>query len=130
MTQAEMLLMAPKDKGGEGLTTNFGVGTPAYNGELALIQAVQVLQGKKLPHDTVLPTTTVTSSDVQMGTNPAAGDNVFPPGMVAPGFFNTFWNPLVEQGLKAADNGKPDKVSTAKPCDQVPGCRQNAQLQQ
>jgi ribose transport system substrate-binding protein len=126
-TEAERMLMLPKSKGGQGLN-NLSIGAPPFDGELAFIQAVQVLQGKHIPQDTIIGTIDLNGTTVKLGTNPALGANVYPESMVTPGFFDDFWSPLVEQGLTAALTGKPHKVSTAEPCAQVPGCRQQAHL--
>jgi len=120
-TNAERLLMLPKTEGGQGLD-NISVSAPPYNGELAFMLAVKVLQGKKVAKDTVLPTDVVTQANLKQGTNPAEGANVFPSGSVSPGFSDSFWNPLVEQGLAAAKTGRSEKVSNAKPCGAVKGC--------
>jgi ribose transport system substrate-binding protein len=110
-------------------------GSPVYSGELALINAVKILDGETIPHDTILPLPYFTTDDLDklgakaVGDNPAKGALVFPPGVVNnPGFFGDFWNPLVEQGVQAALNGKSDKISDAKPCDQVDGCKTQDKL--
>lgn len=110
-------------------------GSPVYSGELALINAVKILDGEKIAHDTILPLPYFTTDDLDklgvkaVGDNPAKGALVFPPSKVSnPGFFGDFWNPLVEQGLNGALNGKPDKISDAKSCDQVEGCKTQDQL--
>lgn len=120
-TNSERLLMLPASQGGQGLN-NISVGAPAYNGELAFMLAVDVLQGKKVAKDTVLPTETVTQANVKLGSDPSQGVNVFLSSSVSPGFVDSFWSPLVGQGLKAAQTGDPDPISTPKPCGQVPGC--------
>ena len=103
-------------------------GSPVYSGELAFIQAVQVLQGNKVAHDTILPLPHFNTADLQalgakaVGTNPATGALVFPAKDVVPGMFGDFWTPLVEQGLQANLHGTSNKISTAKPCSAVPGC--------
>jgi ribose transport system substrate-binding protein len=126
-TEAERMLMLPKSEGGQG-SNNVSIGAPPYDGELAFIQAVQVLQGKHIPQDTIMPTVDLNPTTVKLGTNPASGANVYPETKVTPGFYDDFWSALVEQGLTAALTGKPDKVSTQKSCSQVPGCKQQAHL--
>lgn len=115
--------MAPKSDGGQGITTNIAAAAPPYSGELAFQQAVQILEGQKVPKNTLMPIETYTSENVKVGTDPAQGANLFVGSEIPPDFF-PFWSPLVEQGLQAALHGTPDKISTAKPCSQVPGCGQ------
>jgi ribose transport system substrate-binding protein len=110
-------------------------GSPVYSGELALINAVRILDGEKVAHDIVLPLPKFDTDDLDaagtkaVGENPAEGALVFPPSKVSnPGFFGDFWNPLVEQGLNAALNGTSDKISTAKTCDQVTDCKAQEKL--
>jgi ribose transport system substrate-binding protein len=122
-SKTEMMLMAPKSVGGQGLTTNVAVVAPPWDGEMAFQQAVQILEGTKMPKATFLPVDTIASADVKVGTNPAEGANLFTASEIPPDFF-PFWNPLVEQGLQAALHGTPDKISDAKPCSQVEGCSQ------
>ncbi|WP_326822083.1 substrate-binding domain-containing protein [Streptosporangium sp. NBC_01756] len=122
-SKTEMMLMAPKSDGGQGITTNIAAAAPPYSGELAFQQAVQILEGQKVPKNTLMPIETYTSENVKVGTDPAQGANLFVGSEIPPDFF-PFWNPLVEQGLQAALHGTPDKISTAKPCSQVPGCGQ------
>jgi ribose transport system substrate-binding protein len=122
-SKTEMMLMAPKSAGGQGLSTNVAAVAPPYDGELAFQQAVQILEGQKVPKTTLMPVQTITSENVKVGTNPAQGANLFVGSEIPPDFF-PFWSPLVEQGLQAALHGTPDKISTAKPCSQVQGCSQ------
>ena len=110
-------------------------GSPVYSGELAFINAVKILEGQKIAHDTILPLPYFTTDDLDqlgvkaVGDNPAQGALVFPPSVVSnPGFFGDFWSPLVEQGVQAALTGKSDKISDAKPCDQVDGCKTQDKL--
>jgi ribose transport system substrate-binding protein len=110
-------------------------GSPAYSGELAFINAVKLLEGQKIPHDIILPLPHFTTTDLDkmgaqaVGDNPAKGAVVFPPTLVSnPGFFGDFWNPMVEQGVHGALSGTPDKISDAKSCDQVDGCKTQDQL--
>lgn len=121
-TNAERLLLLPKSQGGQGLD-NISVAAPPYNGELAFMEAIDVLKGKKVAKDTVLPTDTVTKENAKLGTNPAEGVTVFSPKLVSPGFIDSVWSPLVGQGLTAAKTGKSDPISTPKPCSEVPGCK-------
>jgi len=110
-------------------------GSPAYSGEFALINSVKILEGEKIAHDTILPLPSLNTGDLDklgakaIGDNPATGAMVFPPSKVSnPGFFGDFWTPLVEQGLNGALNGGSDKISTAKPCDQVTDCKTQDKL--
>ena len=128
VTEGEMMLMAPKSVGGQGVTTDAAVPAPPYDGELAFLLAVQVLEGQKVLHDTILPTPAFTSSQVKFGTNPAKGATVYPTSVVPTGFFGDFWNPVVEEGLYAALKGTPNKISSPKPCSAVPGCSQQAKM--
>ena len=105
-------------------------GSPVYSGELALINAVKLLEGEEIPHDTILPLPNFSTTDLDqmgakaVGENPAEGALVFPPTLVPnPGFFGDFWNPLVEQGINAALTGASDKISDAKACADVEGCK-------
>jgi ribose transport system substrate-binding protein len=110
-------------------------GSPAYSGELAFINAVKLLEGQKIAHDTILPLPYYTTTDLDqkgasaIGDNPAKGALVFPPSVVSnPGFFGDFWSPLVEQGVHGALSGNSDKISGAQSCDQVSGCKTQDQL--
>ena len=54
---------------------------------------------------------------------------MFPPSKVSnPGFFGDFWSALVEQGIDAALTGASDKISTAKACAHVTGCKEQDKL--
>lgn len=128
-------MMLPKSLGGEGLIAS-GAGSPPWDGELAFLEVVRILKGQvsgKM-HDTILPLPFTTSDQVAelgakaIGTNPVSGALAFPESSVPPGFFADIWSPLAEQGLKAALNGTPDKISTAKLCSEVPGCKQTPGL--
>jgi hypothetical protein len=106
-----------------------------YSGELAFINAVKILDGEKIAHDIILPLPKFSTDDLDklgtkaVGENPAEGALVFPPSRVSnPGFFGDFWSALVEQGLNAALSGTSDKISTAKPCDQVADCKTQDKL--
>lgn len=102
-------------------------GSPVYSGELAFINAVKILEGQNIAHNIILPLPFFTTDDLtaaSVGTNPAEGALVYPPSAVDnPGFFADFWSPLVEQGLTAAQTGNPEKISDAKSCAEVPGCK-------
>jgi hypothetical protein len=110
-------------------------GSPVYSGELAFINAIKILDGAKIAHDIILPLPKFTTTDLDklgtkaVGENPAEGALVFPPSKVSnPGFFGDFWSELVEQGLNAALTGASDKISDAKSCDQVSGCKTQDKL--
>jgi ribose transport system substrate-binding protein len=127
-TNGHRVYMLPKKEGGVGLPS-VSIGSPTYSGELAFIDSVKILQGQKIPHDTILPLPVVTNKNLgHIGTNPAKGAHVFPPKMVPPGFFTDIWTPLVDQGLHGALTGKSDKISTAQPCQKVSGCKLQAAL--
>ena len=125
------LYMLSKALGGVNLQSG-SAGSPVQSGELAFIDAVKVLQGKKVAHDTILPLPQMTTQSLQaqgakaVGTNPAKGALVF--NGAPPGMFADFWSPLVEQGLAANLRGISDKVSTAKDCSVVPGCKTQSKL--
>jgi ribose transport system substrate-binding protein len=129
-THLEYLSTALGGLGAQGSSA----GSPVYSGELALIDAVQVLQGKKIAHDTILPLPRIDSAQVTalgakaVGTNPTKGVVVFPAKLVTPGMFGDFWTPLVEQGLQANLHGTSDKISTPLPCAKVPGCKSQSHL--
>jgi hypothetical protein len=100
-----------------------------------LINAVKILDGDKIAHDIILPLPKFTTADLDklgtkaVGENPAQGALVFPPSKVSnPGFFGDFWSPLVEQGLNGALTGTSDKISDAKACEQVSGCKTQDKL--
>jgi len=121
---AYRVMMLPKSQGGQGLQ-GVSVGGPAYTGELALMNAISVLNGAKTKHDMEVPLPEVTNANLKAGKNVAQGDNVFPQSVglaVTPGFFDDLWSPLVNEGPQAAINGHPDVVSHAKSCADVPGC--------
>ena len=134
-TNGHHLYMVPKSQGGMGIASS-SAGSPAYSGELEFIDAVRILEGQKVPHDTILPLPEVQTSDfasnsalVGSGPNPSTSALVFPSKDVPnPGLFDDFWSPLVEEGLQAAINGTPDKVSTPEVCAQVPGCKSQNKL--
>lgn len=118
------MMMLPKDQGGEGVS-GVSVGGPAYTGELAFINAIAILDGAKMKHAMEVPLPKVTTENLKAGTDVSQGANVFPPSTglkVSPGFFDDLWSPLVNQGVQAAIDGKPNVVSTAKACSDVPGC--------
>ncbi len=110
-------------------------GSPVYSGELAFINSVKILEGQKVAHDTILPLPKYNTDDLAklgekaVGENPAQGALVFPPSKVSnPGFFGDFWSELVEQGINGALTGASDKISTAKTCAQVAGCKEQDKL--
>jgi len=110
-------------------------GSPVYSGELAFINSVKILDGQKVAHDIILPLPQMNTSDLDklgekaVGTNPAKGAVVFPPSKVTnPGLFSDIWTPLVEQGIDAALAGKSDKISDAKSCSEVEGCKTQDKL--
>lgn len=133
MSNGHHVYMLPKNLGGADLQSS-SAGSPVYSGELALIDAVKVLQGQKVPHDTILPLPKFDTAQLDakgssaVGTNPAQGALVFPPNSVPPGFFGDFWSPLVEQGLQGALTGSADKISTAQPCSAVANCKMQNKL--
>lgn len=133
MSNGHHTYMLSKAMGGVDLQSS-SAGSPVYSGELALIDAVKVLQGQKIPHDTILPLPEFNTAQLQakgaaaVGANPANGALVFKGGNVPPGFFGDFWSPLVEQGLQGALSGSSDKISSAQPCSAVASCKTQAKL--
>jgi len=123
-TNDERRMLLPKSQG--GLDAPMVSGSASVTpGEIGFILAIQKLQGKQVPKRVILPTPAHTVADLQVGTDPAKGANVYEtPGVVPAGFWPDIWNPMAEQGLQAALTGKPDKVSDAKPCSEVSGCTQ------
>lgn len=133
-TNGHHIDMLSKALGGIGLRSS-SAGSPVYSGELAFISAIRVLDGEKVAKNTVLPLPAFNTDDVNamgkkaFGLNPAVdGSLMLPPGTVKGGFFDGYWSELVEQGYKAALTGKPDTISTAKPCSEVKGCVETAKL--
>lgn len=122
------LYMLPKSEGGIALPSS-SAGSPAYTGELDFIDAVNILEGKKVPHDIIVPVPEVTSSQFAsnpslLGSNPAKGALAFSSSIEPnPGLFDDLWSPLVEEGLQGALHGTADKVSTPQACAQVQGCQ-------
>lgn len=131
-SQGHRLLMLPKKEGGEAFPS-ISVSGPAYTGELALMNAVKILEGKKkFKKDMLVPLPLVTNETLKPGDNPAKGANVYPTsaGVEVPsGFFDSFYSPLVTQGLKAALTGAPETVSKAKECSEVPGCKESESVE-
>jgi ribose transport system substrate-binding protein len=122
------VMMLPKSKGGMGLP-GISVSAPSYLGELGFINAVRILKGEQLKKYMKIPLPKVTNSQLRIGTDPAKGANVLvPPISVSPGFFMSFWSPMVTQGLNAVLTGRPETVSAAKACSAVPGCEQSDNL--
>lgn len=108
--------------------------SPAYSGELAFINSVRILEGQNVAHNTILPLPSFTTADLDalgakaVGDDPAKGALVFDPAKASPGMFGSFWSPLVQQGLVANLTGASDKVSDAKPCVEVEGCKETTKL--
>jgi ribose transport system substrate-binding protein len=126
-SQGERLLMLSKKEGGEEIP-GVSVSGPAYTGELALMNSVKILEGKKMKHNMLVPLPLVTNKTLKPGDNPAEGANVYPTsaGVEVPsGFFDSFYSPLVTQGLKAALTGASETVSKPKECSEVPGCKES-----
>ena len=93
----------------------FSYASPPYSGGLALKLAVAKLDGKDVPHDTVLPLPTATNETIKLcqeGTwaEMKAGCNAFKPEIVSnPGWFaSIFSNDTPELGLQAALVGTPE----------------------
>lgn len=132
-TNGHHLYMLPKSEGGVTLPSA-SAGSPAETGELDFIDAVKILEGKHVPKDIIVPlpevtTTQFANTPTMLGTDPAKGALAFPAKTEPqPGLFDDFWSPLVEEGLQAALHGTADKVSTPKPCTQVPRCVSQSKL--
>lgn len=90
------LMMLPKSKGGLGVPS-ISIGTGVNEGALSLVHAVEVLEGKHLPHQMINPIKPlmVTNAQLKMGVN------VFKNSQVGgPGFMDDIHNPAIP---KAAD---------------------------
>ena len=87
---------------------------PPTSGGLALKLALDVLHGKTVPHETLMPPQSVTSQDIKLckeGTwaEMKSGCNVFEPSLVPPGWFANVYNPdTPELGFQAALVGEPE----------------------
>lgn len=133
MENGAHVYMLSKENGGVNLQGS-SAGSPVYSGELAFINSVRILDGKKVGKNTILPLPKFNTEELQakgkdaIGLDPTKGALVFPPDKVSGGFFGDFWNPLVEQGIEAALTGKSDKISDAKPCAEVEGCKETDKL--
>lgn len=127
------IMMLPKALGGIGYRSS-SAGSPVYSGEMAFISAVRALDGEKVAHDIILPIPKFNTDDVNalgdkaVNLNPAEGGLMVPPGTVSGGFFDGFWSPLVTQGIKAAQTGQPDTISSAKKCSEVKDCIEQDKL--
>jgi ribose transport system substrate-binding protein len=89
--------------------------SPPYSGALALKLAVQAIEGKDVPHVTILPLPIVTSDTIKLcqeGTwqEMQNGCNVFKPSIVSnPGWFASIYSAQTpEVGLGAALFGQPE----------------------
>jgi len=89
--------------------------SPPYSGALALKLAVEILDGKTVPHDIVLPLPLVTNASVHLCTtgtwqDMSDGCNVFQPAIISnPGWFAAiFSKDTPEVGLQAALHGTPE----------------------
>ena len=92
---------------------SFSYSSPPVSGAYALKQAIQALEGKKFPHDIIVPLPQVTNDTVKLckeGTwkEMKEGCNVFQPSVVTnPGWFADVFNPETpEVALNAALTGK------------------------
>ena len=69
--------MPPTSKGGKGVE-GISVGGPAHTGEPALMNAVSILSGHKVPKEMEVPLPDVTKLDVTPRHQRRKGANVFP----------------------------------------------------
>lgn len=90
--------------------------SPPYSGALALKLAVQLIEGKDVPHHTTLPLPIVTNDTIKLCENGdwtelKNGCNVFQPALVSnPGWFASIYSAeLPGLGLQAALVGQPDE---------------------
>lgn len=133
MSNGHHQFMLPTALGGIALPSS-SAGSPVYSGELAFIDSVKILEGGKVGKNIILPLPYFTSADLAklgskaVGEDPSKGALVMPKDKVQPGFFDDFWSPLVSQGMNAALTGKPDKITTPKPCGDVTGCKEEDKL--
>jgi ribose transport system substrate-binding protein len=116
----QMLPEGTAVQGGAGTYRPMGLpsisyASPPYSGALALKLAVEILDGKTVPHDIVLPLPLVTNADIHLCTtgtwqDMSDGCNVFQPGIIGnPGWFAAiFSKDTPEVGLQAALHGTPE----------------------
>jgi ribose transport system substrate-binding protein len=90
--------------------------SPPYSGALALKLAVDLIEGKDVPHHTTLPLPLVTNETIKLCDNGdwtelKNGCNVFQPALVSnPGWFASIYSDqLPGLGLQAALVGQPDE---------------------
>ena len=90
--------------------------SPPYSGALALKLAVDLMDGKDVPHHTTLPLPVVTNETIKLCETGAweelkNGCNVFQPALVSnPGWFASIYSAeLPGIGLQAALVGQPDE---------------------
>jgi len=116
--------MLPKDTKIDGATSPYAplgaprisYASPPYSGALALKLAVDLIEGKEVPHLTTLPLPLVTNDTVKLCETGdweelKNGCNVFQPSLVSnPGWFASIYSPeLPGLGFQAALVGQPDE---------------------
>ncbi len=118
--RVQMLPAASQAPGANGTYKPMGAprvsyASPPYSGGLALKLAVAKLEGKDIPHQTILPLPLVTNETIKLCQEGAwaemkAGCNVFKPEIIPnPGWFaSIFSNETPELGLQAALAGTPE----------------------
>jgi ribose transport system substrate-binding protein len=90
-------------KGLNGMVT----ADPGYDAALAVKRAVEILQRKDVVKHNVMPLPTLYVKDLKAGTDIAAGDNVFPEGMVPDDFFVEMHHPDLPLDLQGYLTGTP-----------------------
>ena len=90
-------------KGLKGMVT----ADPGYDASLAVKRALEVLQGKEVVKHNVMPLPILYVKDLKAGTDIAAGDNVFPEGMVPDDFFVEMYHPALPLDLPGYLTGTP-----------------------
>ena len=119
-SRIQMLPVGTEVEGMDGTYRPLGVKGITYaampfTGALALKLAVQALEGKDVPHNTVVPQVYVTNETIKLcetgsWTEMKGGCNVFKPSIVSnPGWYaQIFYEGLPEIGLNAALVGQPE----------------------
>ncbi|WP_459675168.1 sugar ABC transporter substrate-binding protein [Acidisoma sp. 7E03] len=118
--RVQMLAADTKVDGAQGSYRPMGLpsisyASPPYSGGLAFKRAVQMLEGKTMPHDIILPLPLVKNETVQMcktgsWQDMSNGCNVFQPAIISnPGWFAAIYSKdTPELGLQAALHGTPE----------------------
>lgn len=105
-TSGYVRMMYDKDMQAKGLN-GMVTADPGYDAALAVERAVEKLQGKEVVKNNVMPLPTLYIKDLKAGTDIAAGDNVFPEGMVPDDFFVEMYHPALPLDLAGYLTGTP-----------------------